>query len=208
MVKEIVGAGQHYRDFLRAQGIDLADFASLFFRCDSQNDGHIEEELSSALKKLASYREHDSQSLLVRNVANTDGSELELLLVPKDCPPLRERRYTPTNELPPDRETYVVQVFRKYEPGMPRLEPVLKDNFDEARRIAIRRVSMELSIDPRKLRAMPIKVTPPEWRKICEQLIIEGRELPEFIVRWADLMGFMRKLKQERLQTLPSTILR
>src|SRR3989338_9062189 len=109
MVKELVGEGQHYRDFLQGRGFDLNKFDKLFFRQNEAVDGDGTSEEGLILEKLANLPDFNDRSLRVTNVINTDGSDLRLILVPRDCPRLRDSRYRSIDEMPNPDESYLVE---------------------------------------------------------------------------------------------------
>lgn len=208
MVKELVGEGQHYRSFLEEEGFNLTSFSKLFFRQDKADDNASISEEELVLRKLACMPDFNDRSWRVTSVVNTDGSDLHLLLVPKDCPRLKDSRYGSIGEMPKPNECYLVEVrCRDVQNGRCKV-PVLNSNPDEAGRIAKRRSSGILKVPPKYLEADPQLVTPDQWIEYCRQLILDkGRDLPDFIKRFADLKECAQQARVRRSSSLPSTIL-
>jgi len=209
MVKELVGEGQHYRDFLQGRGFDLNKFDKLFFRQNEAVDGDGTSEEGLILEKLANLPDFNDRSLRVTNVINTDGSDLRLILVPRDCPRLRDSRYRSVDEMPNPDESYLVEVWNPYVPNQRCKVPVLHSNPDEASHIAKRRFSNELRVPMKPLEVDPVLVTPEEWVEYCRHLILDKKQdLPEFIKRFADLEECAEQVRRERIANLPPAVVR
>ena len=209
MVKEIVGEGQHYRDFLQDRGFDLNSFNKLFFRQNEAEDGDGISEEGLVLKKLATLPDFNDRSLRVTNVVNTDGSDLHLLLVPKDCPRLKDLKYRPTGEMPKPNESFLVRVWNPKALSQHCQVPVLSSSPDQASHIAKRRFSDVSKVQLRDLETDPVLVTPDEWVEYWRYLILVKKEhCPDFVQRFADLRECIEQVRFERLSNLPSTILR
>lgn len=208
MVKELVGAGQHYRDLLEEQGFDLSNFGRLYFKQGDGDDGDaiLEEEL--VLKKLACLPDFNGESWRVTNVINTDGSALHLLLVPKDCPRLKDPKYPPTGEMPNPNECYLVEVRNAGRIGQRCKVPVLTSDPQVASSIARRKFGSQVKVPSKYLETDPKLVTSDEWVEYCRHLILDKNEvLPDFITKYADLRKCQEEARLRRLSRRPSTIL-
>lgn len=210
MVKEMVGQGQHYGSFLENNGIDVNNFDRLFFKQNGAVSGDDLSEEGIILEKLADMPDFNDRSWRVTNVVNTDGSELHLILVPRDCPRLRDSRYLSTGEMPNPDESYLVEVWNPGDLNQRCKVPVLHSNPDAASSIAKRRFSYELRVPWKSLEAAdPQLVTPDEWVEYCRHLILDRKQdLPDFIKRFADLEECAQQVRRERLANLPPAVMR
>lgn len=209
MVKELVGQGQHYRSFLQDNGIDVNNFDKLFFKQNGAVNGDNISEERVILDKLIDLPDFNDRSCLVTNVVNTDGSDLHLILVPRDCPRLRDSRYRSVSEMPKPDESYLVEVWNPNVLNQRCKVPVLHSNLDVAIRIAKRRFSDELRVPMNPLKVDPQLVTPEEWVEYCRHLILDKKqELPNFIKRFADLEECAQQVRRERIANLPPAIVR
>lgn len=208
MVREIDGGGQHYRSFLQEKGFKLNNFDKLFFRQTEEKDSDGVTEEINVLNKLASLPDFDELSLMVKDVVNTDGTDIHILLVPKDCPRLKDSKYCSKGEMPNPNETFFVEVWNRGNLGQHCKVPVLHANPDEAARIAKRRFNIESNVPMKYLETAPVLVTPYEWVDYWRHLILVKKEhCPNFVQRFADLKECAEQVERERTATLPSTIL-
>ena len=209
MVKEMAGAGVHYRSFLEERGYDLNKFNTLFFRQTDERDGEgVISEESIVLKRLAKYPDFDELSLIVTDTVNTDGTDIHVLLVPKECPGLKESKYSSKGEMPNPNETFFVEVWNRGNLSQRCRVPVVHANPEDASRIAKRRFNIASNIPKKYLEANAVRVSPGEWVEYWRYLILVKKEhCPNFVKRFADLEECVERVMRERIASLPSTVL-
>lgn len=201
MVKELVGEGQYYRRFLEEKGINLHGFARLYFRQSAQDEEQV-------LKKLSSFPDFDEESFRIINVVDSEGSTFHLVLVPKGCPRLRDSTYISTGELPNPEESFLVDVRVKSDTKTSHKFPILASDLESAHSIAMRKYSDKTDVGLKYLEAHAELVSPHDWVQFCRHLIFEkGEDLPDFILRFANLRECQEEARRIRSGNLPSTIM-
>lgn len=208
MVEVLRGRGEHFRDFAQKMGIDSRLFGrSLRFNQEDSSARIREEE---ALMTLQASPEFDQNSIFLTNVTYTDGAPIDVLLVPEGCPSLisageslSENLPNSQGILPKEGETYVARAWKK---GMPKNQMtilVLVDNPRSAFRIARRNASDMIGGGFRRAVGVDVSlVSPEEFIEIAKNLIDQGQELSDRILRYADLREYAWMRQQNSLDTL------
>lgn len=190
MVKEIDGLGGFYRDVWRNSGIDREEYSRIVLYPHSPD---IEKEV---LNKLSAMPDLNKASFLLTDVVDAKRKEAKVLLVPKECPRLIPNRYTETNDLPPSDQTYIVATFNGDDDRARQMVLVLANNPDEAARIAKRRVATRVPYSHRLINTRAELVSQEDWVDVAHDLIDDGVNLPDFMLRFAGLAAYKRQVEE------------
>lgn len=195
MVKEIDGQGGFYRDVCQNSGIDRQEYSKIVIYPHAAD---LEKEI---LDKLSAIPDIDSSSFILTNVVDAKKRKAKVLLVPKECPRLMPNRYPETNELPPQDQTYLVETFNERDPCARHQVLVLATDAGEAARIAKRRLISEIPYPTKYVNAQAELVSPEEWVAAARELINNGVRLPDFMLRFAGLGEYQRKVSDRARKT-------
>lgn len=191
----MVGNGEFYRSLLEASDIELRRYSQIFF---PQIGNGFYSDQDEVLERLHQMPQYDTPSFLLSSVVDLHDHDINVLLVPKDCPKIRESKYQATNELPPENETFIADTWNEDHSEFDNDILVLAPNFVEAEDIAVRKAMIKYNCPKIMIYVRTELVSPQEWVNKAKELIDSGKHLPDFIMCWGGLQAYA-DARMERL---------
>lgn len=197
MVERINGKGELYRNaFKREAGMVIEDFRNINFVHGRAIDLKKETETLQTLETGPAHFAFDKESILFYNVTNPSKQSLDVLWIPRICPPLPVERQE-KDRPPVEGRTYIVKT---YSPLLPKPIPILV--FADDVGVAERQIKSERSREmnglgpySRDIDAYPRLVTTDEFVAEARRQMEAGEFIPNFIINeFPSLIELSKKL--------------